>query len=243
MHLVATEQGRKMASNESERIKWVYQKRKEKGLGARYSLFQKGSLQVIQERERVLLEMLKKSLGTLVADKRVLDVGCGNGGTLLPMLYYGFQPENCFGVDLLEDRVAEARKRLPGMTFAYCSAENIPFERGTFNLVTMFTCLSSVLDNGIRRRICEEAIAMLRPGGWVLIYDFGVNNPFNKEVRAVTLRELKGYFPGLKFSSKTLTLIPQLGRLIGRYSMTLCSILALIPFLRTHRIVIFQKPE
>lgn len=232
-----------MASDESERIKRVYQKYKEKGIGARYSLFQKGSLQVIQERERVLLKMLKKSIGTSVAENRVLDIGCGSGGTLLPMLFYGFQPENCFGIDLLEDRIAEARRRLPNMTFTCCSAENIPFEKGTFDLVTMFTCLSSVLDNNIRRRICQQALAMLRPGGWVLIYDFRVNNPFNKNVCAVTLRELKGYFPALKSVSRTLTLLPQMGRFIGQYSMTMCGFLALMPFLRTHRMTIFQKPE
>lgn len=232
-----------MASDEIARLKQAYQKRKEKGLSAWDSLFKEATLQVIQERERVLLKMLKKSIETSVADKRVLDIGCGSGGTLLPMLYYRFQPGNCFGVDLLDDRIAEARRRLPNMTFACCSAENIPFEKHSFDLVIMFTCLSSVLDKGTRQKICTESLAMLRPGGWVLIYDFRVNNPFNKDVHAVTLRELKGYFPGLKFSSKTLTLIPQLGRLIGRYSIALCRILAIIPFLRTHRMTMFRKPE
>jgi SAM-dependent methyltransferase len=226
-----------MVIDETQRLREMYKER-----GMLYSPFGNEHLQVIQERERVLLRMLKKFVGVSVTDKRVLDIGCGTGGTLLPMLYYGFQPENCFGVDLLNDRIVKARRRLPNMTFACCSAENIPFEKGTFDLVMMFTCLSSVLDNGIRRRICEESIAMLRPGGSVLIYDMRVNNPFNKGVRAVTLHELKGYFSGLKFSSKTLTLVPQLGRLIGPYSMTLCSILAFVPFLRTHRVTTFQKP-
>jgi SAM-dependent methyltransferase len=227
-----------MVSDEAQRLREMYKKR-----SMLNSPFGNEHIQVMQERERVLLRMFKKFIGVSVADKRVLDIGCGTGGTLLPMLYYGFQPENCFGVYLLDDRIAEARRRLPNMTFACCSAENIPFEKGTFDLVMMFKCLSSVLDNGVQRRICEESIAMLRPGGLVLIHDMRVNNPFNKGVRAVTLRELKGYFPGLKFFSETLTLVPQLGRLIGPYSITLCSILASVPFLGTHRITVFQKPE
>ncbi len=128
------------------------------------------------------------------------------------------------------------------MTFACCSAEDMPFEKGMFDLVTMFTCLSSVLDDNIRWKICEEAFAMLHPGGWVLIYDFRVNNPSNPDVKAVRLNEMKEYFPGCKCYSKSLTLLPPLARFVGAYSMTLCSVLSTFPFLRTHRMTIFQKP-
>ncbi len=162
---------------------------------------------------------------------------------LIQLLLYGAKTENCFGIDILEDRIKEAKAKLHSMTFICCSAENISLEKGSFDLVTMFTCLSSVLDNDIRRRICEEAFAMLRPGGWLLVYDFRVNNPSNPDVKGVKLSELKAYFSGCKYHSKKLTLIPPLGRLIGRYSMTMCSILAIVPFLRTHRISVFQKPD
>ncbi len=230
-----------MPESESERVKQVYQARQDKGWEKRYSLYQGGALHMIQERERVLLSMLKDTVGPL-RDKRILDIGCGNGGTLIPFLFYGAKVENCFGLDILEDRIEAANKRLLGMTFACCSAEDIPFEKGTFDLVTMFTCLSSVLDNDVRRRICEEAFAMLCPGGWALIYDFRVNNPFNTNVKAVTFKELKQYFQCCKYHTKTLTLLPQLGRVLGAYSMSVCCLLAKIPFLRTHRMTMFQKP-
>lgn len=224
-----------MKENESERVCRAYENRKIKGWGKRYSWYEKGVLHRVQERERVLLLMLKDTVGNL-SDKRILDIGCGYGNTLIPFLLYGAKIENCFGVDILEDRIESAKKRLPGMTFACCSAENIPFQKNTFDLVTMFTCLSSVLDNHIRWRICQEALAMLRPGGWVLNYDFRVNNPFSPDVKAVRLDELKEHFPGCKCYSKRLTLIPPLARTLGRYSVALCNILTLIPFLRTHRI-------
>ncbi|MHC4109615.1 MAG: class I SAM-dependent methyltransferase [Planctomycetota bacterium] len=231
-----------MNSNEVERVKRVYQRREEKQWGKRYSLHQKGSLQALQERERVLLSMLKNTLGDL-NNKRILDIGCGSGTTLIPFLLYGAKKENCFGIDILEGSIKKAKEKLPGMTFICCSAENVLLEKKSFDLVMMFTCLSSVLDNDIRQRICGEAFAMLRPGGWFLIYDFRVNNPSNPDVKGVRLGELQAYFPGCKYYSKKLTLIPPLGRLIGRYSMTMCSILAIVPFLRTHRISVFQKPD
>lgn len=231
-----------MQENETERLEEVYKERREKNLGARYSLFQKGTLQQVQERERVLLRMLEKSIGTSVADKRILDIGCGNGGTLLPMLGYGFRSENCFGIDLQADRINHAKKKLPNMTFVCCSAENIPFEKNTFDLVTMFTCLSSVLDINIRESICHQAREMLCPGGWVLVYDFYVNNPNNSDVKAVKLNELKSYFPGYRCHSKRLTLLPPLSRRLAKYSMALCTLLGSIPLLRTHRLTMFQKP-
>jgi len=230
-----------MAIYERERILQAYQVRKEKGLQNCYSWHQKGTLHAIQERERVLLSMLKKTLIDL-SDKRILDIGCGNGGTLVPFSLYGARSRNCFGVDILEDRIKAAKERLPSMNFVCCSAVNMPFERGAFDLVTMFTCLSSVLDNNIRRKICENALAMLRPARWVLVYDFRVNNPSNPDVKGVRLSELKGYFPGCKYYSKKLTLLPPLARLIGNYSMVLCSALSVFPFLRTHRMTVFQKP-
>ena len=222
-------------------MKRVYQRREEKQWGKRYSWYEKGTLQSLQERERVLLSMLKNTVEDL-SDKRILDIGCGSGNTLIPFLLYGAKTENCFGIDILEDRIKKAKEKLPGMTFICCSAENISLEKGSFDLVTMFTCLSSVLDNDIRRKICEEAFAMLRPGGWFLIYDFRVNNPSNPDVKGVKLGELKAYFPGCKYYSKKLTLLPPLARFVGLYSMFMCSVLSVFPFLKMHRMTAFQKP-
>lgn len=231
-----------MSDNEMERLEEVYKDRKEKNLSTRYSLFQKGTLQQIQERERVLLEMLKKTIGTSVVDKRVLDIGCGDGGTLFPMLYYGFQAENCFGIDLQADRINQARKKLPNMIFACCSAEDIPFEKGKFDLVMTFTCLTMIIDKKIRETVCRQVLEMLKPGGWILNYEPRVNNPRYPSIKAVSLNELKGYFPGLKYFSKTLTLVPPLGRAVGKHSVTVCNLLSIFPFLRTHRMTMFQKP-
>ena len=229
------------AQQEGERLDRVYRSRREKGHQHRYSYFQQGTLLSFQERERIMLAMLNRVLGRL-SDKRILDIGCGTGRTLLPFVLYGASMEDCFGVDILENRIKTAQATLADMNFVCCSADELPFEKEAFDVVTMFTCLSSVLDNEIRQRICREALSVLRPGGCFLIYDFRVNNPWNKETRRVTLSELKGYFPELTCLSRTLTLIPQLGRIIGRYSPTACGLLSLVPFLRTHRITMFQKP-
>ncbi|MBW8014702.1 MAG: methyltransferase domain-containing protein [Planctomycetes bacterium] len=230
-----------MTSNESDRVKKAYDARKKKGWSNRYPLYQKGTLHEMQWRERVMLSMLEDALGDL-GDKRILDIGCGSGGTLKPFLKYGLKMENCYGVDILDGKIEEAKLALPSMNFACCSAEDIPFEKNSFDLVTTFTCLSSVLDNNIRKSICHQAIDMLRPGGWALVYDFFVNNPYNPDVKAVTLNELKSYFQNCTCRSKKVTLLPPLSRRLAKYSLALCSVLGTIPLLRTHRLTMFQKP-
>jgi ubiquinone/menaquinone biosynthesis C-methylase UbiE len=187
--------------------------------------------------------MLRYVFGGVVSDKKVLDIGCGKGGTLLPLVLYGFSPEHCYGVDILPDRINEARRKFPSFHFECCSAENCSFEKDSFDLVMMFTCLSSILDESIREKVCRAAMNMLKPSGWVLIYDFIVNNPSNPDVKAVTLSQLKQIFDGYNLYSKKLTLLPPLGRILGRYSYGLCSICSWIPFLQTHRMTLFQKPE
>lgn len=149
---------------ENDRVRRAYEKRKAKGLAHRYCPFNKGFLQSVQERERALLSMLARTLGTSPAGKHILDIGCGIGATLLPMLQYGFQAQDCFGIDILEDRIAAARKRLPNMTFECCSAQHMPFREDSFDLATMFTCLSSILSDAIRAEVCRESMRVLKPG-------------------------------------------------------------------------------
>jgi ubiquinone/menaquinone biosynthesis C-methylase UbiE len=229
-----------MDSNETKRVNRAYELRKEKQWDKRYSWYKKWIIQALQERERVLLSMLNNTLGDL-HDKRILDIGCGTGNTLIPFLLYGAKPKNCYGIDILEDRIKEARAKLPNMTFICCSAEDIPFEKDSFDLVTMFTCLSSVLDTNIRQKICTEAFSVLCPGGWIFVYDFTVSNPSNPDVKGVKLNELKAYFTECRYYSKRLTLLPPLARFVGSYSIFMCSALSVFPFLKMHRMTAFQK--
>jgi len=66
--------------NETERIKKVYKKRKSKQKYNLYSYFNKGNLYIVQSRERIILDLLKKFNFLRLSDKKILDVGCGTGG-------------------------------------------------------------------------------------------------------------------------------------------------------------------
>lgn len=66
--------------NETERIKRVYKKRKSQQKYKLYSYFNKGNLYIVQQRERIILDLFKKFNFSKLSDKKILDVGCGTGG-------------------------------------------------------------------------------------------------------------------------------------------------------------------
>src|SRR5215831_10064146 len=96
---------------EEARIRAAYAKRQQDD--ARYSYFSMGHLYMMQEREQRLLTLLKRHDFAPLTTKRILEVGCGTGYWLREFMKWGARPEHITGIDLLVDRVAEARALCP----------------------------------------------------------------------------------------------------------------------------------
>lgn len=90
-----------MDKREIERIKIVYNKRKEAIPPERYSLFNIANLFMVQHREWEIVKMLKRAGIRTLQDKKILDLGCGDGRELINLIRYGAKPENLYGIDLL----------------------------------------------------------------------------------------------------------------------------------------------
>jgi SAM-dependent methyltransferase len=93
---------------------------------------------------------------------RILDVGCGTGANLLLLSKYG----DAEGVDVSEDALAFCRAR--GLENVKLGAgEDLPYEDGTFDLVTAFDVVEHMDDDvaGLK-----EMRRVLRPGGRVLLF-------------------------------------------------------------------------
>src|SRR5436305_3307477 len=120
----------------------------------------------MQSVERALLKAFADA-GVQLESARVLDVGCGSGYFLQRLREYG--GGECHGVDLMENRIAEGRQRYPTLHFHLGSATALPFEDGAFDLVTQFTCLSSIMDADVRLAAAHEMTRVAR--GWVLSFD------------------------------------------------------------------------
>lgn len=204
-----------------------------------------------------------RDAGVELGGARVLDIGCGTG--LLAHRLIELGAGEVTGVDLMDHRVATARARypFPPLRFEQANAAELPFADASFDLVTHFTCLSSVLDPGLRSRIAAEMWRVARPGGAVLSHDLrpspvpvrwagraatwiarrraGGPPPAQTPVHPLSLREVRALFPQARLVHRTAMLNVGLGG-AARRSRALGEVLALVPPLRSHLLVVAQKP-
>ncbi|MCC6552326.1 MAG: class I SAM-dependent methyltransferase [Polyangiaceae bacterium] len=103
---------------------------------------------------------------------RVLDVGCGTGRFLL-QLRAALPEAELHGLDLSPHYIARARGVLAGagrVGLSAGNAEALPFESGTFDVITSIFLLHE-LPGGARRSVVREALRVLRPGGRFVLCD------------------------------------------------------------------------
>lgn len=179
-------------------------------LRGRYSIFKTSTLALLQELERELLTLLQQHSFTQLADKKILDIGCGAGNHLQRFLTYGAHPSNLAGIDLMPAYIAQARALNPLIDWRVGSAHQLPYPAASFDLVTLFVVFSSILNQPLRQQIAREALRVLQPGGLILCYDFVYPNPHNPAVQAIPRREIQQLFhhEGAHFTFRRVTLAP-----------------------------------
>ena len=210
--------------------------------GSIYSRFDPAHLFEMQERERYLLKLLAKSGCRALHKHKILEVGCGNGELLRDLIKWGARPENTFGIDLIPERIVEAKILCPqGISIEQGNAAEINFPDKTFDLVFQSTVFTSVLDYQIKASIALEMLRVAKPDGIIFWYDFSVNNPRNKNVKGVRLREMRRLFPDCDIVLKRITLAPPITRLLAPYSWLVCYLLSKIPLLCTHYLAAIRK--
>jgi len=224
---------------EESRIREVYSQRHP---GTVYSRFDPAHLFEMQERERYFLRLLAKSGCRALHKHKILEVGCGNGELLRDLIKWGARPENTFGIDLIPERILEARTLCPqGISIEAGNAAEINFPDKTFDLVFQSTVFTSVLDYQIKASIALEMLRVAKPDGIIFWYDFSVNNPLNKNVKGVRLREMRRLFQDCDIVLKRITLAPPIARLLAPYSWILCYFLSKVPLLCTHYLAAIRK--
>lgn len=244
-------------TREAARIRAAYAERDAAGASSTvYSYANPGYHFHVQDLEWQVQSRLRR-MGFALAGASVLEVGSGFGQILHRLVELGASDGT--GVDLSEHRVAAARERYPALRFEVADASALPFEDASFDLVTQFVCLSSVLDAGLRAAIAREMWRVTRPGGVVLSYDL---RPTPAPLRAagrvlraagrlpsaetgtptvtISASEIRSLF-GAEAAVHTVTLNFDLAFVAGR-SLLAARLLAALPLLRTHHLALIRKP-
>ncbi len=125
----------------------------------------RGSAAAQQAMRRAFLSEIEFPTGA-----RVLDVGCGTG-TLTRLLGSWPGVASATGVDPGTPLIKKARQLAKGhanIVFREADGGALPFEEGTFDIATLDSVLSHMSEP---ERALAEALRVLRPGGWLGIFD------------------------------------------------------------------------
>ena len=226
-----------MSDAELDRIRAAYHER-DAAAESPYRWDNPGYVSYMQDLERSLVRALADA-GIDLRRTRVLDVGCGTGYFLHRLQEYG--ATDCHGIDLMQERIDEARRRYPTLELRTGSATELPYERGEFGLVTQFTCLSSIVDDRVRAQAAAE-MRRVAAGGWLLSFDMRSGS---REAATPTvgldpteLRRLLGEPEILR----RVTLSFPLAQRLGRHHL-LASTLRAAPFLRSHYLGLWRETD
>lgn len=206
---------------------------------SRYSAFNPGALYLLHQRERALARLLRDESLLPLANKRILEIGCGTGGELLSLMRLGATPHNLVGIDVSEERLAAARERLPGYEFLCANAAQLPFVDQSFDLVGQFTAFTSMPNPEMRTRAAAEALRVLKRGGSLIWYDFFLPSRDRSTV-PLGLAQIRELFPGARLQARRVTLLPPLARLLAAHLWEVALLIERLPLLRSHYLVIVR---
>ena len=177
---------------------------------------------------------------------KVLDVGCGEGGSLLNLIRLGFEPENLSGIDILNERITRAQVKFPDIKFITGDAANMPFPDNHYGMVMESTMFIQLKNDELCRLIANEMIRVTNKDGFILLIDWRYSKPWNKRYRGLSLKRVKKLF-GVGSVTKIIAkkngaLVPPIGRFCSKYCSSLYFIIqSVFPFLAGQVTYLVQK--
>jgi SAM-dependent methyltransferase len=169
----------------------------------------------------------------------LLDCGCGGGWLLEALAGAGVEPRRLHGVEPDPARREAARSRVPGAKIVGADAAALPFPERSFAAVFFVVSLSSMGPATAVRGALAEGRRVLAPGGLLAIYEPRLPNPLNRATRLVREADLRA--AGVTgVATRSLTLLPPLGRRLGKLTGALHPRLSRLPPLRSHRLMVYR---
>lgn len=188
-------------------------------------------LEKIEKIEKIVPDFIE-----ITSNTTILEIGAGQGGNIPLLLKLGFNESNIYLNELLPERISALKRNYPNIKIFEGNAININYNR-TFDVIFQSTVFTSILNENDRGNLATKIWGILNPKGVILWYDFIYDNPKNKNVKKVSVLDLKKLFPKT-YKSKIIktTLAPPIGRRVGKLYH-----LFNLPFLRSHILAVLQK--
>lgn len=124
----------------------------------------------VRSRRRFAVEMVGPAVPHAL---KVLDVGCGTGEVAAALMELG---HDVWGMDIAEPMVRHVRARLASNRFWVGDIEHIPFEDGTFDVVT---CLGVIEYQASDEPALREIWRVLKPGGRAIVSTPSASSPLH----------------------------------------------------------------
>ncbi len=110
----------------------------------------------------------------LNSNKKVLDLGCGEGRTILLLKELGFRDKNIIGVDVSEEMLESAKRKLHGVNFVESDIVKVEFLESSFDVV-----ISNMVFHYLKitelEQVFKKTYSWLKPGG---LFIFNTMHPF-----------------------------------------------------------------
>jgi ubiquinone/menaquinone biosynthesis C-methylase UbiE len=243
--------------NERRRVARVYDRyaanpRKQRN----WSAVNPGNIAIRAELAGAVSELAGRELSRA---RSILDVGCGTGWWLELLAAGGPEsaslttrsrrarspaasPRVLDGLELLPSRADAARLRVPGARIAVGDARELPYSSASFDVVTLFTVLSSLGTAIDAEQALSEAWRVLRGGGALLVWEPRIRSPLNPTTRFISSALLAHRLPAGDVQIRLTTVAPPLARRLGRHTERLYPRLASLTPLLTHRLTCVRHP-
>lgn len=232
--------------NEEQRIKKVYAKRDYKQKDTLYSWDHVDAIYTSFRMNLTWTKAFLKGGFSNLAELEILDVGCGSASWLRVLVEWGAMPARLHGIDLLKNRIHKAKLLSPSdMDLRVASAWPLEFPDNSMDLCSASTVFSSILDQEGRKSLALEMVRVVKPKGWLMIFDYAISDPRNPDTIAIGRNEINRLFPK-QIIQKTYRLIlapPILRKIPGSLLWLAHALEVIFPFLCTHRLYLLKKNE
>jgi ubiquinone/menaquinone biosynthesis C-methylase UbiE len=146
-----------------------------------------------------------------LSNKKILEVGCGNGRVLRWMVELGAKPDNVLGVDVSDIRFKEGNRKNPLIRLTKVDDTNIPADDNTYDLVLQFTCFMCIPTHKMRQKVADEMCRVLKPDGYIFWWDLPTT--FIPDVSPEKLRP-EDYFENMAIKKIRVSHVPRLSEVI-----------------------------